>query len=814
MINNRIQNTYLSHMTAKEIITKIVELLQDKEKINYDLEKYAILNFGRSYKIVEEIGGGEQGTVLRIKNPIGKEFALKFYAPDEEEITPSKLKRGLEIFKKEIGITSKLNHKSIVRIITGGYAGWEKNGCSWNIMEGFDGVTLDNLKDGTILFYIMDVITGQSLDEIFISLSEDKNPENFRSVDERLYFFEKLISQVSIAIEYFNSEMVYHTDIKADNIRLSASDNNFVIFDFGFARDLNKAVGMDPDELYLEKKKLKHIKVYPDHESNNLPATENRYRKVDMFQFCSLLLDILKEFVEVYGENRYNGIKSILEKGNGPLAKRYTSMKALYADLRHNFIIKASWKLQYKLDEYMTPPKFGKFYTHIIIPEHTFVFITREIEEIINSVDFRHLLGVKQLGPTLFVFPGAQHTRFEHSLGAYHLSMRYLEKLVPQSEFRKYCDPIEETIKLTALSALLHDVGHYPYSHWIEEINYKFPNGDVIDSHEKRGCNIITNGKIGEIIRKSWGLDIESFDQIMGNNFPLLESKERIIRSIIDSQIDVDKLDYLIRDSIHCGVTYGKSIDVEIILNNLVIDSETTKIGLTSKGRTSFNAIIDARNNLYEGVYWHKTVRACEAMFKRFFFEFLTMSGMKKEEVEILFRLDDSLFLNELFMWALESKERGKLLKLIEPFTHKFERRLYKPVYIHFNNNRHRDEESNTTHFFQRLISMEFNELREKGNALVEALKSTFDGFAEMDDYDILFEKTPLQPYNSVQRLDDFRFWNPRKKSPDNTSDEINRNLRYLSENMQAYLFCNPAYEAQLKMAINDRKFNAILGKI
>lgn len=799
-------------MNSKDIMKKISLLLKDKLSINYNDNKYSILKFGNSYKIIDEIGGGEQGTVLRIQNDIEKEFALKFYTPNEEDLTKRKLERGLETFKKEIGITSKLNHKNIVKIITGGHAKWIESENRWRVIEGFNGASIDDMKGGAFLFYIMDVIDGQSLDKIFVSLAEDKNPINFKSIDERLYFFEKFISQTCLAIAYFNKEGVFHTDIKADNIRLSASDNNFIILDFGFARDLKKAGGLDVDEEYLDRKNLTHIKVYTDHESNNLRTREGKYSKVDMFQFCSLVLDILDEFKDIYGVNRYEGIKTILLRGCGKLSER-VDMDHIYNDLKHNFIIKTPWKLQYKIGEYMTPPKFGKFYTHIVLPEHTLALITKELDSIIKTSDFQHLRGVKQLGPTIFVFPGANHTRFEHSLGAYHLAMKYLERLVPQAEFRKLCDPIEETIKLTSLSALLHDIGHYPYSHWIEELEYKFDNGEELDSHETRGCNIIKSGKIGEIIT-TWGFSDNVLDLLIGKKpKPVKESKEHTIRSIIDSQIDVDKLDYLVRDSIHCGVTYGKSIDIEILLSSLTVDKNTRNIGLTTKGRTTFNAVIDARNNMYEGVYWHKTVRSCEAMFKRFFYEYLSQSKITKHNVENLYKLTDSLFLNELLLWTEENPERSSLRKLIATFSLSEERNIYKPAYIYFKNNQ-KYEEQNITNFFRGLIDLDYEEIRNKSNVLVSELRREFNELKNIDDYDILLETTPLQQYNKIECLEDFEFWNPRKNRYDTTPEEINSNLKYLHENMQAYLFCNPVYINQLSDITQRSKFNEILGRI
>ena len=103
------------------------------------------------------------------------------------------------------------------------------------------------------------------------------------------------------------------------------------------------------------------------------------------------------------------------------------------------------------------------------------ILLNKEIRDVIDTEEFQRLRGVRQLGPTLFVFPGANHTRFEHSLGTYHLSLRYLERLLDLPDFRKSEKSMAKGIKFIVLAALLHDIGHYPYSHWIEEIDV-FPN--------------------------------------------------------------------------------------------------------------------------------------------------------------------------------------------------------------------------------------------------------------------------------------------------------------------------------------------------
>src|SRR5688572_20612737 len=131
-----------------EIFSTILELL-DKNQT-----KSKELIFG-NYKIIKKLGKGEQGLVLKIENKIQKNYALKFYSPVSFKVDQSKLISGLQSFKKEIFISKGLNHKNIVKIVTGGCAKWIAKDKEWEIEEGFDNVTPSKLKTNA-LFYIMD----------------------------------------------------------------------------------------------------------------------------------------------------------------------------------------------------------------------------------------------------------------------------------------------------------------------------------------------------------------------------------------------------------------------------------------------------------------------------------------------------------------------------------------------------------------------------------------------------------------------------------------------------------------------------------
>lgn len=804
------------------------EIIESLENDDLNAEN---LKFGKSYQVIAKLGKGEQGIVLKVKNKIDKNYALKFYSPISTEITDKKLKSGIQSFKKEIDITKELNHKNIVKIITGGFAKWENN--IWIIEEGFNEDNLEKLKSGYVLFYIMDFIDGCGLEEIFtqLSLNEINKVENSEKLSkeekekkiiklkeaydnavkfseiykiDKIKVYENLISQVTRAISFFNNSDVFHTDIKPDNIRYSHGDQNFVIVDFGFARDLyHENIPLKTDEEdELEKSNWGHFKEYDDTESNKRKGAE-KYSKVDMYQFSALLSDILPEFVGSYHPDRIKGMIDCFNKAKGVWEKRYKNLNEFYSSVMLNFVRKSNWRLYISNGEYLTPSGFGRFNdSPILIPPNRLVYITKEIQQIIDCSEFQRLKDIRQLGPTREVFPGANHTRFEHSLGVYWLSLRYLERLLKNHDFRMACEPIEQTIKLTVLAALLHDIGHYPYSHWIEEIKYE-NNGNrpikSIEKHEVRACKFLDKGEIGKVIKTVWQKDDEDLitplKKILANQ--VHDSKDvslKIINSIINSQVDADKLDYLIRDSIHTGTYYGLSIDIERFIMSLCLSEKKDHIALTTKGKQVFNSFITARNNMYEGVYWHKTVRCAESMFKMAFYIYLEKTNEKKEEIESLFDSSDDYFVKTLYNWLKTNSNENS--DLMAPFVYSNgSRNLYKPVFIYYQNDISENEYAGN--FFDTLLNKKFSDLIPTRDSLISVLNKNFPEFNnELNGTDLLIETTPLRPYNREVRLEkEFTFYNERKKRYEGVSDFFNQQLGYLDKNKQCYLFCHPKYE-------------------
>ncbi len=213
------------------------------------------------------------------------------------------------------------------------------------------------------------------------------------------------------------------------------------------------------------------------------------------------------------------------------------------------------------------------------------------IKELINSKFFQRLRRIKQLSGVTMVFHTAEHSRFSHSLGAYEIARRFLD--IP--DIQSSLDEREKDLFLAA--ALLHDIGHGPYSHAFEKV-FK-------TNHEKIGAYIIVNDKeIKSILDKK---DLEFANDV--SSILLKNGKFRLIESLISSQVDVDRLDYLIRDSYQTGVPYGR-VDIDKIIRSInVMDNEVV---FKQSALHTLESFFFNRYHMYWQVYYHPVGRAHE----------------------------------------------------------------------------------------------------------------------------------------------------------------------------------------------------------
>lgn len=215
----------------------------------------------------------------------------------------------------------------------------------------------------------------------------------------------------------------------------------------------------------------------------------------------------------------------------------------------------------------------------------------------------QRLRYVRQLGLAFLVYPGATHSRFEHALGAWHLAGMAMRLLEERGALAEISARDQQVIRA---AALLHDVGHYPFSHALEEIG--------VTDHEEVARPLITEGIIAEQLRAALGSSApeEIFALITGRSTHPLQG-------LISGSIDLDKIEYLKRDATMCGVPYGE-IDVDRLLNSLVVVSTregTREVGVHEKGLSALESLLFAKYQMYRNVYWHHAVRSATAMYKR-----------------------------------------------------------------------------------------------------------------------------------------------------------------------------------------------------
>jgi uncharacterized protein len=248
---------------------------------------------------------------------------------------------------------------------------------------------------------------------------------------------------------------------------------------------------------------------------------------------------------------------------------------------------------------------------HIIrIPPETDVPLTNRVRQLIDTAEFRRLARVSQLGLVALVYPAANHTRFEHSLGVYRLALLYLKQLAQDEQFAAAIRPRDAEIFVAA--ALLHDLGHWPFCHPIEDM--RLPG---VPCHERFAGEFLLEGRLADVLRSEWRIDPSEVISLIGEK--PRDRVGRILASMLSGPIDIDKMDYLYRDSLHAGVPYGRHFDQQRLLGSLCMNRDGDGLAIADKGRTAAELMVFARYVMFSEVYWHHGVRSATAMFQRAF---------------------------------------------------------------------------------------------------------------------------------------------------------------------------------------------------
>lgn len=297
-------------------------------------------------------------------------------------------------------------------------------------------------------------------------------------------------------------------------------------------------------------------------------------------------------------------------------------------------------------------------------PIHGFIRADPLEQALISSRPLQRLRYIRQLGFTYLVFPGAEHSRFSHTLGAMELAGRVYDHVAPLSGGLLPADAGCRERRLIRVTALLHDIGHAPFSHSAEGLF----EGEI--NHEEMTGRLLSLAEVEEIFER-FGHGIQPADVIRllrGEG----EDAERLLGQIISGELDVDKMDYLLRDSLYCGVRYGV-FDLERLLDTIrpIQDpsSDAWGLGVAEGGVHALEALVLARYYMFTQVYFNVTGKVLELHLN----EWLRESGRHwPSDPESFLEEDDVSVLSEM---RRSTSAHARAITHRERFTIAFESR-------------------------------------------------------------------------------------------------------------------------------------------
>ncbi|MEW6592930.1 MAG: HD domain-containing protein [Candidatus Hadarchaeota archaeon] len=271
-------------------------------------------------------------------------------------------------------------------------------------------------------------------------------------------------------------------------------------------------------------------------------------------------------------------------------------------------------------------------------PVHGSMTLGGIILDLIDTAEVQRLRGIRQLGLANVAFPGANHSRFEHALGVGHLALKVANKLGLK----------EDEKNLLVAAATLHDVGHAPYSHTLEHLMVDYLKKDHMEitgqiiqgkmsiaPENEAGLRKLGLSRANQVLKK-WGVSSSEVSQLLVG-----KHRRRYLGDLIHSEVDVDQMDYLLRDSHFTGVALGM-VDIDRLMRTLVVHGGRTCI--MSKGVEAVEGLLTARGLMYSSVYYHHTVRAAEVMMTNA----VDMALEKGRFSKNFFLMDDAQLMEQL----------------------------------------------------------------------------------------------------------------------------------------------------------------------
>ncbi len=603
--------------------------------------------FKDAYEYVEPIGRGGAGVVIRLKDKrLDLDRALKIPRPKGEKL--------LESVRNESIYLNKIRHENIISVYTLG----EVNVTEYPLYP----------------FFVMDYIEdAQDLrKKISILLKDAENKE----IKEITKWVAKKFYCIAKAINFLHDNKIIHFDVKPNNILIDKNDKP-ILSDLGFAKkktDDEKPVVIGFTYNYAHPDlSAKYSHMSSENRVLTELAPKNFNYVFDVYAFGRSLQEILAcldqqfpdkvlyDYTFVYlhlascrmldGHNKSDDSIEQLRKLQIQKRDNLTYYKETWLELKREDLDEIKYlsfemicndlkKLLIGENFFDSVIELNSFYPkRVQSSEGTPAPFSARVKLIVEHPIFFRLKYVPQLGMLDSVYPTATHTRFEHSLGTFRNCILYIQSLINDPYNPLFKQLINENdIRCVLLASLLHDLGQYPLAHEIEEatkgfehekLTLKFLDNDTKDNFGYTLKDIIENKDWG------WGVNLYQLKQILksdeGASQKTIDSygkrgsslKTKMLSSLIDGPIDVDKLDYLLRDSQSCYLKYGELIDLDRLIRNLTIiinkddnGHNILTVGTYEKGQIAAESLTFARYLLYQSLYWHHTSRAIRVMLR------------------------------------------------------------------------------------------------------------------------------------------------------------------------------------------------------
>jgi HD superfamily phosphohydrolase len=643
----QITEGYLGNTNTREPkLSKEISILRKAMNIFNPNEK-------SRYIVISFLGVGGVGIVVKVYDKLLHTFrALKIARPIEGREV---LTAGL--LSEEISRLQEVSHPNLISI--------------------FDLGTIES-EVGLLNFYTMTFLRG--------ALNAKKFFSKKRSVNQLFNFLNGYLSGTN----YLHSISLIHLDLKPSNVYVG-EDGFSLIGDLGGAR---KMIGNKDDDLlvtctssYAHPELLAMTSLSSSGEDNRRRGTIKREKlkyEFDRFAIGKSVFEVIKLFDKYSTTELSQYQRKYVQLLSARLLGGRTAPDERPISLTEGTLIKIKYKSIH--DACIDFEKLlGRINLLNDIPEissstDTVIQVTRgrktrltpRLSRLLQEPLLRRLGTISQLGLVRLVYPGATHTRLEHSLGAYSNAVEYIRAL--------YNDPINPLFRqimskndlvATLLAALLHDLGQYQHAHDLFEVEPKIFNHEALTSYLLKGSwtyfEPLTK-PVHKLLEEKWSIKPERVLAILEAD-PSNQSfdiHDRILHTIISGPLDVDKLDYLLRDSDHCQAVFGNGLDRSRLLSTLTLvyqrgknDDQYFILGIHEKGRAAAESLGFIRFQMFRSIYWHHTVRSAKAMLQRAVFEWIAKDGYDPKK--------NDAFKHELHNFILQTSKTEKTLPGNEP---------------------------------------------------------------------------------------------------------------------------------------------------